>query len=482
MRLSELFAPETRLPAESGGIDISDVTSDSRKAAPGSLFVAIPGTKADGARYIADAVAKGAAAVVAAAGAEVPGSLVVPVIRVDEPRRTLAQLAARYFGRQPEIAVAVTGTSGKTSVADFTRQIFADLGHEAASVGTIGIVKPQGAVYGSLTTPDPVTLHETLARLADEGITHLAFEASSHGLDQHRLDGVKLTAAAFTNLGRDHMDYHPTIEHYLGAKLRLFTDLLEPGRTAVVNMDGERSPDVLAAAEARGLRVLTTGKAGTDFKLETVALDGFAQRLTVHHAGRARSLRLPLVGAYQVENALLAAGLATAAGDDGERALAALERLKGVKGRLEIVGTARGGLAIVDYAHKPEALAAALSASRPFASGRLICVFGCGGDRDKGKRPLMGRIAAENADMVIVTDDNPRSEDPARIRAEILSAAPGAREIGDRREAIRAAVSSMGKGDVVLVAGKGHETGQIIGDREIPFSDHDEIVAALERD
>jgi UDP-N-acetylmuramoyl-L-alanyl-D-glutamate--2,6-diaminopimelate ligase len=388
-------------------------------------------------------------------------------------------MAARFYGSQPKTIVAVTGTSGKTSVAEFTRQIFAALGRKAASLGTIGIVKPDGAVYGSLTTPDPVTLHETLAGLAGEGVTHLAMEASSHGLDQYRLDGVRLSAGAFTNLGRDHLDYHPTIESYLAAKLRLFTELLEPGQPAVVNLDSDRAQDVANAARARGLRLVSVGARGETVKLAALSADGFAQRMSIVHEGRTYDIRLPLVGAYQVSNALVAAGLALAAGEPAASVIVALEALKGVKGRLDIVGTRNGGLAVVDYAHKPEALAAALDSIRPFARGKLICVFGCGGDRDRGKRPLMGRIAVEHADVTIVTDDNPRTEVPAAIRAEILAAAPGAREIGDRAEAIGAAVAMMGPGDVVLVAGKGHETGQIVGDTVIPFSDHEVLERAL---
>lgn len=396
-------------------------------------------------------------------------------------RAALARIAAKFAGRQPDCAVAVTGTSGKTSVADFTRQIFSALGRSAASVGTIGIIKPGEAIYGSLTTPDPVTLHATLATLAGEGVTHLAFEASSHGLDQHRLDGVVLKAAAFTNLGRDHMDYHPTVEAYLNAKLRLFTELLEPGQPAVINADGAYAGDVIAAAKKRGLAILTVGTTGHAIRLKGVTRDGFQQVLDLDVGGADYVVRLPLVGAYQVENALVAAGLAIATGEDAARVLDVLSTLKGVPGRLEIIGENRGGLAIVDYAHKPEALAAALDACRPFAHGRLISVFGCGGDRDKGKRPIMGRISAEKADVTIVTDDNPRHERPEDIRKEILAGAPGAREIGGRAEAIAAAIAMMQPGDVVLVAGKGHETGQIIGDRILPFSDCDEVRRALDR-
>lgn len=479
MRLIECLPAGIDAPAGAGEIEVKGITAASSAVGPGSIFAALPGTKTDGAVYIPDAIARGAAAVIvgSATVADIPAG--VPLIRVDDPRRTLALIAARFHPGQPETAVAVTGTSGKTSVADFTRQIFTALGRKAASLGTIGIIKPGEAIYGSLTTPDPVTLHATLDSLAREGITHLAFEASSHGLDQRRLDGVKLTAAAFTNLGRDHMDYHPTVEHYLAAKLRLFSQLLEPGKAAVINMDGAYAAAALAAAKARGLRIITVGANGETLRRESLTRSGFNQVLRVALVGAIHEVRLPLVGAYQAENALVAAGLAMAAGEDGSNVLAALSQLKGVPGRLEIVAEAKGGLGIVDYAHKPEALEAALDACRPFATGKLICVFGCGGDRDKGKRPIMGRISAARADVTIVTDDNPRTEKPAAIRKEILQGATGAREIGDRAEAIRAAVAMMGKGDVVLVAGKGHETGQILGDRIIPFSDHETLAEAL---
>jgi UDP-N-acetylmuramoyl-L-alanyl-D-glutamate--2,6-diaminopimelate ligase len=478
MLLSSLVGADVMAPPGSGSIDIAGLTADSRLVRPGYLFVAVAGTKADGARFIADAIAKGAVAVLAGAATEVV-SQAVPVLRANEPRRALALMAARYYGAQPETAVAVTGTSGKTSVADFTRQIFTALGHRSASLGTIGLIKPDGAVYGSLTTPDPVSLHKTLAELASEGVTHIAFEASSHGLDQHRLDGVRLKAAAFTNLGRDHLDYHPTIETYLAAKLRLFSELLPPGATAVVNTHAAGGAEVIAAAQAAGRPVLSVGRTGENLKLERLVREGFAQRMSVAHEGRTFDVRLPLLGDYQAANALVAAGLAIATGEAAGRVLPALQGLVGVKGRLEIVGEARGGLAVVDYAHKPEALAAVLDALRPFATGKLICVMGCGGDRDKGKRPLMGAIAVEKSDVVIVTDDNPRSERPEAIRAEILAGAPGAREIGDRAEAIRAGVAMLGAGDVLVVAGKGHETGQIVGDKVLPFSDHDEVLKAL---
>ncbi len=484
MKLGELLGTDFSgvdgpLPDDLREIEIGGLSADSRAIKPGFLFAALPGVNVDGAAFVDKAAANGAIAVLASRDAVIADLPQVAIVRAREPRQALAKIAARFFAAQPETAVAVTGTSGKTSVVDFTRQIFNALGLRAASVGTIGIVKPDGATYGSLTTPDPVSLHCGLAELAGEGVSHLAFEASSHGLDQFRLDGVRLTVGAFTNLGRDHLDYHPTMEDYLAAKMRLFRDLLQPGQPAVINMDGARSADVARIATDRGLEVLGVGRAGNLLRLVDVQPEGFAQRLTLEFRGGRLSVLLPLVGAYQVENALVAAGLAIAAGCNGVDVVGALEKLSGVKGRLEIAGVYKGGLAVIDYAHKPEALSAALDAVRPFVTGRLICVFGCGGDRDKGKRPIMGEIAARLADIVIVTDDNPRSEDSEQIRAEILAAAPGAREIGDRREAIKTAVAMMGAGDVVLVAGKGHETGQIVGDKVLPFSDHEELAAAM---
>jgi UDP-N-acetylmuramoyl-L-alanyl-D-glutamate--2,6-diaminopimelate ligase len=483
--LRHLLGPEIAGPASAGDVIVSGITADSRKSGPGFLFAAMPGTRVDGAAFAAEAVSRGAVAVLAGTTAEVP-ELGAPVLRAADPRRALALMAARLYRRQPEVALAVTGTSGKTSVAEFTRQILAACGFQAASLGTLGVIKPTGAIYGALTTPDPVALAATLAELAEDGVTHVAFEASSHGLEQRRLDGVRMAAAAFTNLGRDHLDYHAGIEAYLAAKLRLFDTLLEPGKPAVVNTDGARAADVVAVARERGQRLISVGRTGATVRLSGHRLEGFAQSLEIVSEGRPTAVRLPLIGGYQVENALTAAGLAIAAGVKPTDAIAALEVLNGVPGRLEIVGKAKGGLGVVDYAHKPEALSAALDAVRPFARGRVITVIGCGGDRDRGKRPIMGGIAASRSDVVIVTDDNPRSEDAAAIRADILAGiergAGGARveEIGDRREAIRAAVGAMIAGDVVLVAGKGHETGQIVGNTTLPFSDREELAAAMD--
>ncbi len=479
MLLTQLLGPEITAPEGIARLFVTGLTANSRQVAPGFVFAALPGASVDGARFIGDAAARGAVAVLAAPDTVPTEGLRIPLLKAANPRRALALMAARFYPTQPGTIVAVTGTSGKSSVADFTRQIFAACGYQAASLGTVGLVKPGSAVYGSLTTPDPVSLHQTLNELAEEGLTHLAFEASSHGLHQHRLDGVRLTAAAFTNLGRDHMDYHADVEDYLAAKLRLFSDLLRPGQPAVINTDGAMSERVADAARARGLAVMTVGRSGRALRLDDIVRDGFAQVLNVAVEGRTHRVRLPLIGAYQAENALTAAGLAMGVGVSAADALRALETLAGVPGRLDRVGEVRGGIVVVDYAHKPEALEAVLESVRPFATGRLICVFGCGGDRDKGKRPIMGRIAIEKADVVIVTDDNPRTEDAAAIRGEILAAAPGAREIGDRKAAIAAAVGMAGVGDVVLIAGKGHETGQIVGQTVLPFSDHEVARAAI---
>ena len=478
MQLSRLTEPDIGAVTTGPDSDISGLTADSRAVAPGFLFAALAGSRTDGARYLAQAIAKGATAVLVGSdvGADVPAG--IAVVRSDEPRRALALMAARFYPRQPATIVAITGTNGKTSIAEFTRQIFAACGHKAASLGTIGVVKPGGAVYGSLTTPDPVTLHRTLQELADEGITHLALEASSHGLDQFRLDGVRLTAGAFNNLGRDHLDYHPTMADYLKAKLRLW-ELLKRGQPVVVNTDGPSASEAMAAARTRGLRVMTTGAAGETLRFRRVEPDGFGQRLKIGVGEKTWDVPLALIGAYQAGNALVAAALAVAAGAEPDLAIEAISQLKGVAGRLEVVAKSRGGIAVVDYAHKPEALDAALAALRPFAANKLICIVGCGGDRDRGKRPIMGRIAAEKADIAIITDDNPRSESPAAIRAGMLAAAPGAREIGDRAAAIRAGIRLLGPGDVLLVAGKGHETGQIVGDTVLPFSDHEEILKAV---
>ena len=477
MKLADLPLEGARFDPRFAGLELSGIGADSRKIKPGELFVAVPGTKNDGLAFVPQALAAGAAAVLAERKADAPDK--VAVVEVANARRALALAAAAFYPRQPKTIAAVTGTSGKTSVAAFTRQIWSVLGDQAASIGTIGVVSPRGEQYGSLTTPDPVELHRTLDRLAGEGVTHLALEASSHGLDQHRLDGVHVTAGAFTNLSRDHLDYHPTIEAYLAAKLRLFEALLAPGGTAVIDVDDCYAGQVVEAAKKRGLKIMTVGEQGEGIKLLGGAIDGFAQVVRLAHGGREYTIKLPLVGGFQVQNAAVAAGLAIAAGSEPARVFAALEKLQGAKGRLELAGTKSGAPIFIDYAHKPDALKKALESLRPYAKGKLVVVFGAGGDRDQGKRPIMGRIAIENADRVIVTDDNPRSEQPAAIRSAILAEAKGATEIGDRAEAIRTSIGELKGGDVLLIAGKGHETGQIVGGKVLPFSDHDAVAAAL---
>lgn len=473
------IGPASRFEFRFGSSDVAGIAADSRAIRPGFLFAAVPGTKADGLAFVPQALAAGAAAVMAERAPDVPLPEGVALIVVPNVRRALALAAAKFFSSQPAVIAAVTGTSGKTFVAAFTRQIWAALGHQAASIGTIGVVSPAGDTYGSLTTPDPVELHRTLDRLARDGVTHLAIEASSHGLDQHRLDGLRIGVAGFTNLSRDHLDYHGTLEAYLQAKLILFKRLVAADGTAVIEADHEFATEVVNAAKARSLRVIDVGRSARGIRLVDCATEGFSQVLTIEHGGRTHRVRLPLAGAFQVENALVAAGQAIAGGDDPAAVFGALEVLRGAKGRLELVGHKSGAPIFVDYAHKPDALAKALEALRPYARGKLIVVFGAGGDRDAGKRTLMGAIAAEMADRVIVTDDNPRSENPATIRGAILSGAPGAEEIGDRAEAIRRAVAELREGDVLLIAGKGHETGQIIGGKILPFSDHEAVAKAL---
>ena len=462
---------------------IAGVTADSRKVKPGFLFAALPGSKVDGKTFATKAVEAGAVAVIAA---EDMPELGVPVIVTPDPRRVYALAARAFWGAQPPVVVAVTGTNGKTSVAAFCRQIFNRLGHRAASMGTLGVratgpgldeqITPPG-----LTTPDAADVAELMSILAAKGVTHLALEASSHGVDQRRLDGVDLVAAGFLNLTQDHLDYHHTMEAYRDAKLRLFEALLPRGGVAVLNADSDAYGAFAAAAIGSGQSVLSVGEAGQGLKLvgHTATPDG--QTLKIEAKGKTYEVRLPLAGAFQASNALVAAGLCIAAGEAVGDVLKALESLEGAPGRLQRVGTsAKGGEAYVDYAHTPDGLETVLKSLRPHVEGKLIVVFGAGGDRDRAKRPLMGLAAAQHADIAIVTDDNPRTEVPADIRAEILAGAPGSREVGDRREAIRAGVSLMGPGDVLVVAGKGHEQYQIVGSTVHFFDDVAEVAAALE--
>ncbi len=481
MRLRDLFSDEATIDPQAEAVVVTGLAVDSRAVRPGDLFFALAGSKTDGAGFIDSAIASGAVAI---AGDHAPqGACRVPFVATPNPRRALALAAAKFYPRQPATIVAVTGTSGKTSVTAFTRQIWQRLGHASASIGTIGLVSQKRTIYGSLTTPDPIALHRQLHEIAAEGVTHLAFEASSHGLDQYRLDGVRVRAGGFTNLTRDHMDYHPDVAHYLAAKLRLFRDLVAADGAAVISADHDCSQAVIDAARAKNLRIVAVGSkgdgAGEGIRLIGADIDGFAQKLDLEHRGRRHAVRLPLVGEFQIENALVAAGLAIGTGSEPQAVFAELELLEGAKGRLEQVAERNGAPIFVDYAHKPDALAKALQALRPYAKRKLVVVFGAGGDRDAGKRPLMGAIAAENADSVIVTDDNPRSENPELIRSAILSTAKGAREIGDRAEAIRTAIAGLEPGDALLIAGKGHETGQIVGDHTLPFSDHDAVAAAF---
>ncbi|ERF83402.1 UDP-N-acetylmuramoyl-L-alanyl-D-glutamate--2,6-diaminopimelate ligase [Bradyrhizobium viridifuturi] len=484
MRLRDLFSADATIdPKGDPSADatvVGGLAVDSRAVKPGDLFFALSGSKTDGARFVDAAIAAGAVAI---AGDHRPqGTPRVPFVVTPNPRRALALAAATFYPRQPATIAAVTGTSGKTSVAAFTRQIWQRLGHSSASIGTIGLVSDKRTVYGSLTTPDPIALHRQLDEIAGDGVTHLAFEASSHGLDQYRLDGVRIQAGGFTNLSRDHMDYHPDVAHYLNAKLRLFRDLVVDGGAAVISADHDCSPEVIDAARTRGLRIITVGRnadAGEGIRLADAAIEGFAQRLAIAHRGRNYAIRLPLVGEFQIENALVAAGLAIGTGSAADDVFGCLEHLEGAKGRLELVGEHNGAPIFVDYAHKPDALAKALQALRPYAKRRLVVIFGAGGDRDAGKRPIMGAIAAENADQIIVTDDNPRSERPEAIRAAIMATAKGAREIGDRAEAIRAGIAGLAPGDALVVAGKGHEVGQIVGGTTLPFSDHEAVAKAL---
>lgn len=476
-RLSELLRRD--VPADPV---ITGVTADSRKVAAGSLFVALPGTAADGRAFIPQALSRGAAAVLAPADTD---AAIAPVLVTSgDVRRAYAIAARSFYGAQPATCVAVTGTNGKTSVAAFCRQIWARLGRTSASMGTLGVLKQTGNVNQALTgpgltSPDAADAARLLADLAAGGVTHLALEASSHGIDQRRLDGVQLKAAAFTNLTQDHLDYHGTMESYRAAKLRLFETLLPRGRTAVLNADSDAYSSFAAASIMSGLGVMGVGERGRDLALLARRATPEGQRLTIDAGGETHDILLPLAGAFQASNALVAAGLCMAGGEKPGAVLAALEHLEGAQGRMQRIAGGGRGEVYVDYAHTPDGLETVLRSLRPHAAGRLIVVFGAGGDRDRAKRPLMGEIAARLADVAIVTDDNPRSEDPAEIRRAVLQGCPEAQEVGDRRSAIRLAVSMMRDGDVVVIAGKGHEQGQIVGGVTHPFDDATEAAEAL---
>ncbi len=461
-----------KLGALTGGADTATVTGfaiDHRKVAPGTVFGAFEGARVNGEDFIPAAVAAGAIAVVGRRSATVEGAV---HISADNPRQCFAELAARFFAPFPETAVAVTGTNGKTSTVELTRQLWRMAGQHAASIGTLGVTTADERVTTGLTTPDVVTFLSNVAGLAREGVTHIAFEASSHGLTQYRTEGLKVSAAAFTNLSRDHLDYHGDMAAYFTAKLRLFSEVLAADGTAVVWADDPHSERVIDLARARRNKLITVGEHGDDLRIVSRDPTLLGQGLVIAAGGVEHRVTLPLIGAYQAANALVAAALVIATGGDVAQTIAGLGRLQPVRGRLErAVIAASGAPVYVDYAHTPDALEAAIAALRPHVSGRLILVFGAGGDRDQGKREPMGAIAQALADVAIVTDDNPRSEQPAAIRADILKGAPGAIEHGDRRGAIRLAIGQAGPDDIVLIAGKGHEQGQIVGDLVLPFDD-----------
>lgn len=458
--------------------DIAEVDSDStvtgfaidhRKVERGSVFGAFKGAVFNGEDFIGKAVERGAVAVVARPEANVEH---VPHLADPEPRRLFAELAAKYYAPYPETVVAVTGTNGKTSTVEMTRQIWRMSGHRSASIGTLGVTTSDDQVKTGLTTPDIVTFLHNVAGLERMGVTHVAYEASSHGLDQYRCEGVPLAAAAFTNFSRDHLDYHETMDAYFEAKMRLFEELLPPGRPAVIWTDDPKSDEVIDRCKSRGHEVLTVGRKGETIRLVEQAPSALGQSLTLEHCGKPHRLALPLIGAYQASNVLTAAGLVLATGGAWDATFSAMQRVAPVRGRLERAVISRSGVPVyIDYAHTPDALEAAIAALRPHVEGRLIIVFGAGGDRDQGKRPEMGAVATRLSEVVIVTDDNPRTEDPALIRSAIMAGAEGATEVPGRREAIAEAIRIARGGDIVLVAGKGHETGQIIGKRVLPFDD-----------
>ena len=473
MRLGQLADAAEFDPAGMADRQITGFAIDHRKVAPGTVFGAFPGGTVNGEDFIPAAIASGAVAVVARPQAQVTGAAHFADL---VPRRAFAQLAARFFTPVPATIVAVTGTNGKTSTVEMTRQLWRMAGERAASIGTLGVTTADESVSTGLTTPDIVTFLSNMSGLAREGVTHVAYEASSHGLSQYRNEGLPVVAGAFTNLSRDHLDYHADMADYLAAKLRLFDEVVMDGGTAVVWLGGDHADAAVQHARGRGLRVLTVGEGADGIRLLARAPGLLGQELEIEHGDRTFHVKLPLIGTYQAENALVAAGLVIATGGDVAQTFAALARLQPVRGRLErAVITQSGAPAYVDYAHTPDALAAAIAALRPHVTGRLITVFGAGGDRDSGKREAMGTVAVEGSDTTIVTDDNPRGEDPAAIRAQVLAGAAGAREIGDRRDAIAAAVAEAQAGDIVLIAGKGHEQGQIVGRgadaRMLPFDD-----------
>ncbi|PCI40692.1 MAG: UDP-N-acetylmuramoyl-L-alanyl-D-glutamate--2,6-diaminopimelate ligase [Rhodospirillaceae bacterium] len=460
---------------ENANLEISGLTCDSRAVRPGFVFAALPGVRVDGRDYITAALEKGAVCILAPLDTKTKA----PLILDQNPRLRFAKMAANFYGSQPENIAAVTGTNGKTSVATFLRQIWERLEIKAVNIGTIGLFGAGFSEPGTLTTPDPVKLHETVKRVADAGVDHFAMEASSHGLEQYRLDGLHIKAAGFTNISRDHLDYHGTMDAYLSAKLRLFSEVVEDGGSVVVNADSSAAQDVMKIAEARGLKLISFGKNGKDICLVNRTVEPTGQRLSLNIKGNTYDVMLPLVGSFQVENALCALGLALALGADEGASVATLNTLEGVSGRLQYVGSINDAHVYIDYAHTPDALENVLKALRPHTQNKLHVVFGCGGNRDAGKRPLMGSVAAEFSDRAVVTDDNPRNENAAEIRKQVLATANDAVEIGDRHQAIFETVQNLHPGDVLVIAGKGHEKGQIIGDDVLPFDDVHEAKTAL---
>jgi UDP-N-acetylmuramoyl-L-alanyl-D-glutamate--2,6-diaminopimelate ligase len=477
MLLSNLIASSKGLKLSGSDISITGLATDSRKVKPGQLYIAIPGTNFDGRDYIKDAFANGAVAVMLPEGSST--SLVNSTITSSDVRRAVPNLAAVFYARQPQTIAAVTGTSGKTSTVQFVRELWNILGYKSASIGTLGLITSKETRYGSLTTPDPITLHQMLDECATDGITHLAMEASSHGLDLHRLDAVKVQVAGFTNLSRDHLDYHLTMEKYLAAKMRLFTDIVLDGGTAVLNSDIPEFPALLDCAQKRQLKVISYGRKSNDIKLIDIKADLRGQLINLSVHGREYNILLPVMGAFQVCNALCALGIIISSGENATKTVRAMERLSGVPGRMQLAGySTTDGAVFIDYAHKPDALESVLQTMRPHVAAqsgaKLGVIFGCGGNRDKGKRPIMGEIAQRLADWVIVTDDNPRHEEPATIRQEILmgcKAGTDIQDIGDRYEAITSGIAKLHAGDVLIIAGKGHEIGQIVGDTVMPFDD-----------
>lgn len=488
MLLSNLIAPADQAKTYGEDYTLNGITADSRHVQEGFLFIAVPGTQQDGRLYIQDAIKRGAKVILAESGTD-PAQLPkqITLVTVPHVREALSAIASRYYPQQPAVIAGVTGTSGKTSTVQFTQQLWSHGKRVAASLGTLGILSPALKQYGSLTTPDPLTLHKLLNDVATQGVTHLAMEASSHGIELNRLDHVNISLGAFTNLSRDHLDYHETMEKYLAAKMQLFTKLLKPGGVAVLNADIPEFEELSSLCEARGQKVLSFGHDGKDLMLLAHSPEAHGQALRFELFGQPYEINLPLIGEFQIWNAFCGLALAVGSGEDPDRMVDGLQHLVGVPGRLELIGkTKSGGTVFVDYAHKPAAIEHVLSTLRPHVKAtpgaELHIVFGCGGNRDKGKRPLMGEIAQRLADKVIVTDDNPRKEDAATIRKEILvgcQLSPNLREIGDRAEAIYAAINNLKQGDVLVIAGKGHEEGQIVGDTVLPFNDANVARAAL---